>query len=55
MQQRDKISDQIELLIDLKIDFNKIHIPQLNKDFRELLTLSHSVSRRIRNGLYLWL
>lgn len=41
IQQRDKISDQVEQLIDLKIEFNKIHVPQINKDFRELLTLSH--------------
>lgn len=45
IQQRDKISDQVEALIDLKIEFNKIHVPQINKDFRELLTLSNSVTR----------
>lgn len=55
LQQRDKISDQVEVLIDLKIEFNKIHVPQINKDFRELLTLSHQVTRQIRNNLYLWL
>ena len=55
IQQRDKISDQVEALIDLKIEFNKIHVPQINKDFRELLTLSNSVTRQIRNNLYHWL
>lgn len=55
IQQRDKISDQVEELIDLKIEFNKIHVPQINKDFRELITLSNAVTRQIRNSLHVWL
>lgn len=55
IQQRDKISEQVEYLIDLKIQFNKIHVPQINQDFRELITLSHTVTRHIRNNLYVWL
>ena len=42
------------MLIDLKIDFNNIHIPQVNRDFRELCNLSSTVSRKIRNKLYDW-
>ena len=49
------ISDQIAQLIDLKVEFNKIHMPRVNKEFREMLKLGSAASKWMRNRMYQWL
>lgn len=38
-QQNEKISEQISQLIDLKTEFNKIHVPRVVKEYKEILRL----------------